>query len=105
MDTLNRLVLYKAINNVFEVFSTLDHVNDEHSLEIAIILDDIFLERLVSSANSKQQAVSFDFNNESLRSYQEVVVLDPKNWESDLHLINVLRDQFVNWLSRSCLEL
>jgi hypothetical protein len=44
LNALNRLVIKQALDNVFQVFSGLDHVNDEHSLEVAIILNDVLLE-------------------------------------------------------------
>ena len=105
MNSLDRLVFHEAVHNILKIFSTLDHVDNEHSLEIAIILNDVFLERLITSANSKEQAVSLDFANKSLRSHQVVVIFDPENGESDVHLIDVLRDQIINRLSRSWLEL
>lgn len=44
MDSFDRLVFHEAVYNILKIFSTLDHVDNEHSLEIAIILNDVFLE-------------------------------------------------------------
>ena len=44
MNSLDGLVFHEAVYNVLKIFSTLDHVDNEHSLEITIILNNIFLE-------------------------------------------------------------
>ena len=52
------LALSEAVDDVGQVLSTLRHEDNQHSLEISVVLDDVLLERLETVVNSNQQAVS-----------------------------------------------
>ena len=85
--------------------STLDHVDNEHSLEVSVILDDVFLERFISATNPKKETVTSDLTLDPMMTNQVEVALDPNNWDGDPHLMNVIDNQLINWLTRSWLEL
>ena len=65
IDVFNLLSVDKSINDPLKAFATLDHVNDQNSLMISEILWNILLELLVSSANSKHEAVSLELTTQS----------------------------------------
>ena len=104
-NILDLSIVDQLINNVLKRFTALNHVNNEHSLEISVILDDIFLEGLVSTSNSKQKAVSSDFKLKSLRTDQVKITFDPNDWNGDSHLDDVVVDKIIDWLSSSWFEL
>jgi len=99
IDSFDGSVIDKAVNHLLKSLITLDHVDDESSLEISIVLNEVLLERLVAIPNSHQKAVPSDFKVQSLGSNQVKVALNVLDWDCNLHLIDVVGEQGVNLVS------
>jgi hypothetical protein len=92
-DSFDGSVIDKAVNNLLESLITLDHVNDESSLEVSVVLNEVLLERLVAVSNSNQETVPSDFKIQSLRSNQVKVGFDVFDWNCNLHLIDIVGEK------------
>lgn len=67
LDTLDLLALYKLINDPFETLaSALNHVDDEHALEIPLIRGNIVSELFVASTDSADELFVGEFTGDSL---------------------------------------
>jgi hypothetical protein len=97
--------LHQGIKNWLKIFPTLKGVNCKNSLNCLFILDDVILERPFDSISRiDHKTIAFNIKSKCLRAYQVSILLDPYNWNLDIHIINVFRDVFINFFSLSWLE-
>lgn len=91
LDALDLLALYKLIDDPFETLAAaLYHVDDEHALEIPLILGNIVSELFVPSANSANKLFVGEFTGDSLRPNQIQVRFDPNDGDVDLELLDAV---------------
>ena len=97
LDALDLLALYKLIDDPFETLAAaLYHVDDEHALEIPLILRNIVSELFVPSANSANKLFVGEFTGDSLRPNQIQVRFDPNDGDVDLELLDAVSYGFID---------
>ena len=98
------LVVYKAVNNIIERFTTLEHVNDQSLLDMLLIIFNVFSERFITASKIYKEAVVFVFKSQLLGSDKVSVTLDPNNWNFYIKLINNLTYLLVYLFTLSAAE-
>ena len=97
LDALDLLALHKLIDDPFETLAAaLYHVDDEHALEIPLILGNIVSELFVPSANSANKLFVGEFTGDSLRPNQIQVRFDPNDGDVDLELLDAVSYGFID---------
>lgn len=97
-------VVDDAVNYSFKGFFALEHESDKLSLEVVLICDHEVLERLMDAINSHLELASSELHNHFLCSDKENITLDPLDWNSDTHLLDMLLNLLVHILIWSWTE-
>ena len=97
----------ELLNDPLKALSTLDHVNNKHSLVVSVLLENVLLKLNVAStdANHERIIVRILLDIQSFRSNQVKVIFDQYNWELDHQFLNVKSDLLVDLVTFSWLEL
>lgn len=82
------LAIEEGINNPLQALSALDHIANEASLKVSVLLWNVLDELLVTTSNSKDDVVSDEFSGNSLRTDQIQLTLNMKNWNGDVEGLN-----------------
>ena len=79
------LVELELLDNPLEALSALDHVDDQHSLVVSVILFNMFHEFNVSTTDSYQERIIILvlLDSQSVAADQIKVSSNPVNWDSD----------------------
>lgn len=103
---LDFLVRNELLNDPFEALSALDHVHNQASLVVSVLLQHMLIKLDPASSNSNQEGViaSMLLDVASFSSNQVESALDLFDREFNVELLDIRRDSFINLVSFSRLE-
>jgi hypothetical protein len=96
VNILNLLSINELINDPFEAFATLDHVYDEHLLEVLAVLWNILMELLVATSNSAKELVVLYIKVDSLGTNDIKFLLNVHDWDGDVVHTDAALDEIVD---------
>jgi len=96
VNVLDLLPINELIDDPFEAFATLDHVYDEHLLEVFAVLWDILMEFLVATSDSAKELVVLYIKVDSLGADDIKFLLNVHDWDGDVVHTDAALDEIVN---------
>jgi hypothetical protein len=94
----------KALDDLLQTQSTLDHLDHEHPHEVSLVANNILLKWLVPSSHSQHQAASLNRAAHPLVPDQVQISFDPNNWDRNSVSVYDSFDHHVNFVGLSPLE-
>ena len=96
MNILDLLPIHEFLNDPFKAFATLDHVHDEHLLEVFAVLWYILMELLVATSNSTKELVVLYVKVDSLGTNDIKLLLNVQDWDGNVVHTDAALDEIVN---------
>lgn len=93
---LDNLSIYQLIYHPIQTFSTLNHVNHEHSLEMLILFLCVIRKLYFLAINNYHRLTIFQLTVKPNWSNQIKIILDPNDRESKMKLLHLLSNHLVN---------
>ena len=78
----------KSVANPLKTLLALDHLDDQLSLNRFMILNDVWLELLVSTTDLSDDIISLLLKMDLVDTNQEKAALDMNDWDGDIQLID-----------------
>ena len=100
-------VCNELLDNPLKALATLDHVNDQHSLVVSVLFQDMLFELDIATSDTDHKwiVVCVLLDVQSLTANQVKIVLDHNNWESNIEFLDVESDLLVDLVALYCPKL
>jgi len=96
VNILDLLSINELVDDPFKAFATLDHVYNEHLLEVFAVLWNILMELLVATSNSAKELIVLYIKIDSLRANDIKLLLNVQDWDGNVVHTDAVLDEIVN---------
>lgn len=96
VNILDLLSINELVDDPFKAFTTLDHVYNEHLLEVFAVLWNILMELLVATSNSAKELIVLYIKIDSLRANDIKLLLNVQDWDGNVVHTDAVLDEIVN---------